>query len=585
MNARQWLNEFAKPHKRDGIFAVGAAIGLSALLLVPPALTRILVNQVLIGRDPRLLIPLILAALVFSVLRGAAMYIQTNCSERLGQSVLQKLRESLYAHLASLSFSYYDQVQTGQLISRLTSDVELVRIYYSNFYPLATNVAFQLAFITLAILVLDWRLGVALVALVPALLWLITTFNRRVHPAFHAIRETFAKMTIRLNESVAGVRVVKAFGQESREAETFDHTLDHLFQRNLSATALWAQFFPLFDLLGGIYGMVVFVYGAWQTIHGTLSVGSLVAIASYALMLVNPLRQIGQVLNMSVQATAAAERLYELWLIEPAIQAPAVDPYRPSPVRGHIVFEDVSLTYPTSERPSLQHVSFELLPGRSLAVLGPTGSGKSSLCLLVPRLYDVTAGRVLVDGRDVREWDPVWLRRHIGFVMQETFLFSATVWDNILFGRPDASREEVLAASRAAQADDFIQQLPRGYDTIVGERGVGLSGGQRQRIAIARALLMDPPIVILDDATASVDQETEVLIQQALSRLLAGRTAIVIGHRLSSLKAADEILVLDQGIIRQRGRHETLLQEDGLYREIYRVQFRDQEAVRRGVMG
>lgn len=584
MNARQWLSEFATPHKRDGIIAVSAAIGLSALLLVPPALTRILVNQVLIGHHPRILIPLIGSALAFSLLRGAAMYLQTNFSERMGQNVLRRLRETLYTHLSILPFSYYDQVQTGQLISRLTSDVELVRIYYSNFYVLAANVLFQLAFITVAIVVLDWQLGVALLALVPVLVWLVAAFNHRVHPAFLAIRETFAKMTIRLNESVAGVRVVKAFGQEAREARTFDQTLTHLFERNLSATSLWAQFFPLFDLIGGIYGMIVFVYGARQAILGTLSVGSLVAIAAYALMLVNPLRQIGQVLNMYVQSTAAAERLYEIALIEPTIQAPAVQVFRPSRVQGQIAFEDVTFTYPRSDKPSLQHISFVVQPGHSLAVLGPTGSGKTSLCVLVPRLYDVSEGRVLVDGRDVREWDPVWLRRHIGFVMQETFLFSATVWDNIVFGRPDASREEVLAASRAAQADEFIEQLPRGYDTIVGERGVGLSGGQRQRIAIARALLIDPPIVILDDATASVDQETEVLIQRALSRLLAGRTAIVIGHRLSSLKAADEIIVLDQGEIRQRGQHDALLREEGLYRKTYHVQYRDQEAVRRGVM-
>ncbi len=582
MNARQWLSKFARPYRTDGIIATLASMLFAGLILIPPALTRILVNRVLIGHQIAWLWPLIFAAMGFSVLRGLSMYARAYLSERMGQGVLKQVRDTLYKHLTGLSFSYYDQVQTGQLISRLTSDVEWVRMYYSNFFTDGANVLFQLVFVIGAIFILDWQLGLVLLILMPPLAWLIRQFDQRVRPAFRAIRSQFAVMTTRLNESVSGVRVVKAFAQENREGEAFDKTLDDLFDQNLTATRLWATYFPLFDLIGGVYGVVVFLYGGWQTIHGMISVGSLVAIAAYALMLVGPLRQIGQVLNLYAQSTAAGQRLYELAELVPDIEAPLAErQYRPQTVQGHIRFHGVGFTYRGSENPSLHHISLDVEAGHSLAILGATGSGKTSLCALIPRLYDVSTGAVSVDGHDVREWDPVFLRHHVGLVLQETFLFSATVFDNIAFGRPDATRDDVLRAAKAAHADEFIQTLPYGYDTVVGERGVGLSGGQRQRIAIARALVIDPPIIILDDATASVDQETEAVIQSAMAHLLEGRTAIVIAHRLSSLKAADEIIVLDHGRIVERGSHRELLARDGTYRSIYNVQYRDQDVMHR----
>lgn len=580
MNARQWLSGFARPYRKDGIAATLASMLFAGLILIPPALTRILVNRVLIGHQVDWLWRLIFAALVFSILRGIFMYARAYLSERMGQGVLQQVRETLYHHLTRLSFSYYDQVQTGQLISRLTSDVEWVRMYYSNFYTEGANVLFQLVFVIGAIFILDWQLGLVLLLLMPPLAWLIRQFDARVRPAFRAIRSQFAVMTTRLNESVSGVRVVKAFAQEGREGQAFDKTLDDLFDQNLTATRLWATYFPLFDLIGGIYGVIVFLFGGWQAIHGIISVGSLVAIAAYALMLVGPLRQIGQVLNLYAQSTAAGQRLFELALVIPAIEEPAGDgKYQPRTIQGRIRFDNVSFQYPGSETTSLHQISLEIPAGHSLAILGATGSGKTSLCALIPRLYDVTDGSVSVDGHDVRQWDPVFLRRQVGLVLQESFLFSATVFDNIAFGRPDATREDVLRAAQAAHADEFIQTLPYGYDTVIGERGVGLSGGQRQRIAIARALVIDPPIIIMDDATASVDQETEAVIQSAMAHLLKGRTAIVIAHRLSSLKAADEIIVLDHGRIVERGSHHELVALSGTYRSIYNVQYRDQEVM------
>jgi ATP-binding cassette subfamily B multidrug efflux pump len=574
-----WLRNFARPYLRDGVMALAGALLGAVLSLVPPALSQELVNHVLIARQVNWLWPVIGAALGFAVLRGGANYAQGYLSERMGQGVLQQLRESLYGHLSGLSYSYYDNVQTGQLVSRLISDVEWVRMFFSSFFTQGAQVLFTMVFVIIAILVLDLPLGLILLGLMPFLAWFVLSFDRKVRPAFRSIRAQFATMTTQLQESISGVRVVKAFAQESREANQFDDTLVGLFDRNIDAARLWSTFFPLFDLIGGVYGMVVFLFGGWQAIHHIISIGSLVAISGYVILLIQPLRNMGMVLNLLAQAGAAGGRLYDLSQVEPTITAPS-QPYRPERVEGRVEFRDVSLTYPSSGIPSLQHISFTIEPGHSLALVGPTGSGKTSIVSLIPRLYDVTEGSVRVDGIDVRDWDPVLLRRHIGLVLQETFLFSATVYDNIAFGRPDATPEEVRRAAESAQAAEFIERLPQGYDTIVGERGLGLSGGQRQRLAIARALLVDPAIVMLDDATASVDLETEALIQQGMKTLLKGRTAIVVAHRLSSLQAADEILVIDRGQVVQRGRHAELVNQPGIYREVHAVQYRDKEQVR-----
>jgi ATP-binding cassette subfamily B multidrug efflux pump len=578
---REWLFALARRYRRDGIIAVISALLYALLNLVPPALSRLLVNKVLIGHNIHWLWPIIVASLIAAGLGGVFAYGQAYLSERMGQGVLQQIWETLYGHFTELPYSYYDTVQTGQLISRLTSDINWVRMFFSNFFTQGGQVLFTIVFVVGAIAVLDWKLALILLVLLPLLAMVVLAFDRRVRPAFRAIRAQFAVMTSHLNENIAGVRVVKAFAQEERESERFDESLDLLFDRNIDATRLWSTFYPLFDLTGGVYTVVVFLFGGWQVIHHQLSVGSLVAIAGYVLMLVQPVRQIGMVMNTLAQGIAAGQRLYELAQLKSDLPLPE-HPKRPSPVRGDIVFDHVDFAYPGTGEQVLTDIHFHIEPGHSLALVGPTGAGKTTIVSLIPRLYDVLRGRVLVDGIDVREWDPVWLRRHIGLVLQETFLFSATVHDNIAFGRPGASREEVKRVAELAQAAEFIEAMPYGYDTLVGERGIGLSGGQRQRIAIARALLVDPPIVILDDATASVDLETEAAIQLGMKNLLKGRTAIVVAHRLSSLKAADEILVIDHGRIVQRGSHERLIARPGLYREVYDVQYRDQEQIRAG---
>lgn len=575
MSASQWVSGLARPYRQLGIIATIAAIVSTGLLMVPAALTRLLVNNVLIGGHFSRLWDIIGLAVTASVVRGSTTYLQAYLSETMGQSILRDLRTELFAHLTHLSYSYYDGVQSGQLISRLTSDVEWVRMYYSNFFTQGSTVLFTLIFIISSITALDWHLGIILLLLMPGLAYLVHRFNRRVRPAFGAIRAEFAVMTTLLQENASGVRVVKSFGQEPSERQKFDQSLDRLFHRNLDATRLWAKYFPLFDLTAGLYGVIVLLYGGYQTIHGNISVGSLVAISAYAMMMVTPLRELGQVLNLRAQSAAGTFRLFELRQQIPTIVSPCTS-VSPRAMIGTIEFDHVSLRYPGMARNALNNISFNIGPGQVLAIVGATGSGKTSIVSLLARLYDVTEGAVRVDGLDVRKWPLQELRRQIAYVPQETFLFSATVRENIAYGRPDASYDEVVEAAIAAQAHDFITALPRQYETLVGERGIGLSGGQRQRLAIARALLLKTPIVVLDDATASVDQETEVNIQAATAQLLAERTTIVIGHRLASLQAADLILVVSDGAIVQKGRHNELLSQPGLYRDLYQIQTQDQ---------
>lgn len=575
---QEWLMGFVRPHKRDGILAVIGAMLSAGLNLVPPALSRLLVNDVLIGRELRWLWPIIGASIGVAILYGIFSFMQAFLSERLGQAVLKRMRDQLYDHLTGLSYSFHDSVQTGQLMSRLTSDVQWVSMFFASFFTQGAQVVFTLVFVIAAIAILDWQLALVFAALMPFLTMLVLRFDHRIRPAFRAIRQQFAVMTTQLQENITGVRVVKAFGQEPREEETFNQTLDVLFDRNMDTTRLQSQFFPLFTLVGGVYGAVVFLFGGWQAIHHIISVGSLVALSSYVVMLVVPLRSIGMVMNLWAQFGAAGQRLWELMQEEVTVKSPP-RPHHPAKVAGAIEFSHVYAEYRDATRPALEDISFKAEPGQSIALVGPTGSGKTSIISLIPRLYDTKSGTVLVDGVDVRQWDLVWLRRNIGVVPQETFLFSATVRENIAYGRPEASLAEVKRAAEMAQAAEFIDGMPRGYDTVIGERGVGLSGGQRQRIAIARALLINPPIIILDDATASVDLETEAAIQEATRTLLYGRTAIVVAHRLSSLQAAHEILVIDDGRIVQRGRHQALVSVPGIYHDVYEVQFRDQKQV------
>jgi ATP-binding cassette subfamily B protein len=460
-------------------------------------------------------------------------------------------------------------------MSRATADVEAVRLFFQFGWPIGLSVALAGAGTIAAMAWLDWRLlGLTLISL-PCFLGVILGIGRLLRPLQLRVQEKTGNLTVTLQESLAGIRVVKAFARERQQIEGFAHAAEALAQARIAVAAKEAVSFPLLTLLLSLAVALTLYIGGQRVIAGVMSLGTLVAATSYLAQLAQPLRRLSWMTGMVSLCQAGAERLFEILDAVPEIQdAPQA---RPLPhLEGWVRFEHVSFRYNT-DVPVLHDVTFSVLPGQVIALLGSTGSGKSTIAQLIPRFYDVTSGCITIDGVDIRAYQLAALRRHIGIVMQDTLLFSMTIRDNIAYGREDLDLDTVIAAAKAARAHDFIMQCPDGYDTWVGERGVTLSGGQRQRLAIARAFARNPRLLILDDATSSVDMETEYLIQQALTELMAGRTTFVIAQRLRTLKQADTILVLADGRIVQRGTHEELVAQPGLYRRIYDLQLRDQE--------
>ncbi len=514
-----------------------------------------------------------LAIVGLAALQGAFTYGRAYLVQRLAEQVGHDLRRDLYAHLQSLPFSFYDRAQTGQLMSRATDDINNIRgALMMGLRALVLAVATLIA-VTIILFRLDALLAAVALSTMPLLVWWSARFGIGVRPFFSRVQEQFGVMTSALQENIAGGRVVRAFAQEAQESARFERELDALFGRNIAAARRWSLAYPLMLLFSGLGLAGVLWLGGYRVLTGALSIGTLVAFNRYLVLLNEPARWMGFVVSRIARAIASARRIFEILDTKPAIAD------RPGAValpdmRGEVAFEGVTFTYPGAKRPALEDVSFVARPGETVALLGPTGSGKTTLVNLLPRFYDVSAGRILIDGHDVRDIALTSLRAQIGSVLQETFLFGLTVRENIAYGRPDASFEAVVAAAKAARADDFIRAMPEGYDTILGERGVTLSGGQKQRVAIARALLLDPAILVLDDATSSVDTETEAEIQAAMQTLMEGRTSFVIAQRLSSVRDADQILVLRDGRIVERGTHIQLIQQDGFYRELHDLQVR-----------
>ena len=559
------------------------AVGITSMLVaesanaVRPWILRLLIDNSLLASKHELLLPYVWLIVAISVLRAFSHFGQRYSMETTAQKVIYDLRNVLYGHLQRLSFSYYDDAQTGQLMSRVTSDVETLRrlLGFGIVNMLSAVSSFTL---TLALMFrLDWKLTLLSLGTVPFLSYVVFRFSSKVRPAYRSIQEEVARMTAVLQENVTGVRVVRAFAQEEAEKAKFHEVNWSFFQRQLYAVRMWAYYFPMMNFISALGTSMILWYGGSQVIRGEITVGSLVAFNSYLMMLVVPLRMVGWVANLFQRAVASGDRVFEILDTRPVVEATpgAMDP---GVLEGHVVFEDVSFSYgQEDERHVLEGIDLEVEPGQTVALLGATGSGKSTIIQLIPRFYDVTGGRILIDGIDIRSMDLDALRRQVGIVLQETFLFSTSIHENIAYGRPDATLEEVEAAARAARIHDFIMTLKNQYETVVGERGVGLSGGQKQRVAIARALLTDPRILILDDSMSSVDTETEHLIQQALADLQKGRTTFVIAQRLSTVKNADAIVVLQDGKIVDRGTHDELMDRSGFYREIYDLQFRWQE--------
>ena len=557
---------FLAPY-RVGVIAslVLAALAMAGTVALP-ALTGQAIDEIR-ADDRGGLITLAWAMLGVGVLRLAFSVARRLIAGQVSLGVEVDLRDRLYGHLQRLELGFFDGQQTGQLMSRATVDLQAVRFFLG--YGLVFILQSALTILLAAGAMLYLEPGLAALALlpVPFVVLVAARYNRRSRPALQAVQQRIAELTADAEENVSGVRVVKAFAREERQIERFRGSVGRVFDEAIVSNRLRAFYNPFIGFLPQLgLGVVLFV-GGRQVIDGALTIGDFTAFYVYLLMLVAPMRTLGVALGMSQRATASGARIFELLDREPQLRA-APDA-RPVPAgNGRVEFDRVTFVYPGAAEATLHDVSLTVAAGSTVALVGGTGAGKSTLTALVPRLYDVSAGAVRLDGTDVRELDPVALRREIALVTDDPFLFSATVHENIAYARPDATREEVELAARRAQAADFVAELPAGYDTRVGERGLTLSGGQRQRIAIARALLADPRILILDDATSSVDASTEQEIKAALGEVMEGRTTFVIAHRLSTIALADEIVVLEGGRVVAQGTHEELVERSPLYAEI-----------------
>ncbi len=509
-----------------------------------------------------------IAAIVgLGLVRGALMLGRRLISGRQALAVEYDLRDELYGHFLRLSFGFYDRSQTGQLMSRATIDLQSVRFFLGYGLIFFAQHVVTIVVVTAVLFVYSWQLALVALAITPAVVLVAYRYSKVSHPVLRDVQQKLAEVAIVAEESIAGVHVVKSFSQEERREAHFAEAADAVFDRTLAANRQRALYVPLLTFLPLVAQAAVLLVAGRMVVSGSLSIGDFFAFNLLLAMLVMPLRMLGMWVGQAQRATAAGERIFEL-LDEPEEIADSPDARRLPPGPGTVAFEGVAFGY-DPDRPVLEDIDLEIAAGRTVALIGRTGSGKTTLAALVPRFYEVTAGRVLVDGLDVRDLERRSLRREIGVISQDPFLFSASIRDNIAFGMPDAPQDAVEAAARAAQAHDFVLELPHGYDTVVGERGITLSGGQRQRIAIARALLIDPRILVLDDATASVDATTEARIRAGLREVMRGRTTIIIAHRLSTIALADEIVVLDQGRVAARGTQADLLEESPLFREIH----------------
>ena len=573
------LRVFLRPYSLQVFLALLSILSLTCVSLIVPSIIRQVIDVGLARGETRFLLLSALAIFGIGILRAGLTYAQRYLSEWTAGHIGYDLRNRLYDHIQHLPFSYHDHAQTGQLISRCIEDVRSIERFTG--FGLVELVRMSLLLVGILVLLFfqNARLaGIALLPMIPLVL-MTTNFGKRIGGLFLAVDHALGELSSRLQENVVGAQVIRAFAREPYEIERFDQANHNLFEARVTVNSQWARVMPTSHLLVTLGTILILWFGGQMVLQGEMTIGEVVAFNSYLLMLAGPAQQLTWLVNLAGEAVAGVQRTFEVLDTPSEIQSPP-DAILLPPLEGRVKFKNVSFHYDGDTAHALTDINLEVEPNQLVALIGPTGSGKTSLVNLIPRFYDVSQGAVWVDGMDVRSVELVSLRKQVGIVLQTSLLFSVTIRENIAYGRPDAREEEILSTARAAQAHDFILELPNGYETVVGERGVTLSGGQRQRVAIARALLMDPRILILDDSTSSVDMVTERLIQKALDRLMEGRTTFVIAHRLSTVRRADLILVMDQGRIVEYGTHAELLAQNGMYREIYDLQLRDQEQFR-----
>ncbi|MCY8853268.1 ABC transporter ATP-binding protein [Bacillus inaquosorum] len=568
------LKMFYWPYRKVFMWSLLAMLLMTAITVVYPIILQITIDEIVLGRQYQLAAWVSLGFIAVMALKGTATFFHQYLGDMFGIKSVYRLRNGLYEKLQRLSFSYYDNAKTGDLMSRLTADVEGLRFFLS--YGLAELIRFVLL-VAISLSVMFYYsvpLTLVTIAVLPFLAVAVYQFDKRVHPAFRGIRKSFATLNTKVQENISGINTVKSLSREDFQISTFNKANAEYRAQYLQTSSIWSAYFPLMEFIGNICIVALLSYGGYLVMQNQLNPGELVAFFSLVNYMMWPIMNLGFVINMFSQAKASGERLLEILEKEEDITDHAHVLHKQK-LTGNVHFENVSLAYGKEQTNALRNVSFEANSGKVIGLLGPTGSGKSSVTQLLTRFYSPVGGMITIDHKPLTDYSLKTLRSNIGVVLQESFLFSSTIRANISYGRPDASMEDIIEAAKRAQAHDFIMELPDGYDTMLGERGMGLSGGQKQRIAIARAICLNPSILILDDATSAVDMQTEHSIQLALKEVMKNRTTFIIAHRISSLKHADEILVFDKGRICERGTHQELLEKGGYYKKIYDLQYRD----------
>jgi ATP-binding cassette, subfamily B, multidrug efflux pump len=570
------LKEFYWPERKMLFASIFCLMLTTALGLVYPNLLRYLIDEVIAKR--RFDVVPMLSLLVIGVVSIKAMFqfFHGLSGGRLGNKVAFSLRNALYNKLQYLSFQYYDQARTGDLMSRLTADLEGIRQFIGFGFAQILNVFFLLIFGMAMMFSINWQLTLITMSAMPFLAFTAIRFEGKIHPAFRMVRQSMSTMTTAVQENITGVRTVKSFAREPHEVDKFTIRNNDFKSNNITTASIWAKYFPVMEVLANLSVVILLAAGGYMVIQGKMTLGELVAFFTLIWYIIGPMWGLGFHINNFTQAKASGEKILEILHqyvhVKDGAEASELSSLS---VKGHVVFDHVTFAY-TEKQPSLFDFTLDAPAGSVIGLLGGTGSGKTTAINLLMRAYNVKEGRILLDGVDIRNIKVESLRNQVATVFQETFLFSSNIRNNICYGCKNISMDEIIRAAKLAKAHDFIMELPEGYDTIVGERGLGLSGGQKQRIAIARALIKDPKILILDDATSAVDMETEHDIQSGFKEVMQGRTTFIIAHRISSLKHADEIIVLDRGHIVQRGKHQDLLGQSGPYLETYKIQYSDQ---------
>lgn len=570
MTPMKWFLSFLKKYRAYMIVGIIMTTGISAMYVINPQISGMIIDDVIENGATEKLLPLVACLFLVTLVIGVCRFIYQVAFEKASQGVLYDMRDKVYRKLLEEDFAFYNKKRTGDLMSRQTGDMDAIRHFVAYVVYMVYQQVLQFAFALIMIFTVNVKLALCMVAVLPFTAIATYLQSKQVKPAFRRNRECFSSLNAFVQENVSGNRVVKAFAKEDFEIEKFNKQNAAYRDAQISASKVWMKFVPIFEVLSYALNVVLMLYGGYLVIHGEITLGNLVTVNGYLWMLNNPLRQAGWLVNDVGNFSASLEKIYNTYMEEPHVRTPKSGVIKKK-LEGGVEFKNVS--YRADDEDIVMDINFKVAPGQTVGIIGSTGSGKSTIMNLLCRFYDTTSGDVFVDGINVKDMDLYNLRDNIGMAMQDVFLFSDTIEGNIAYGRPDCPFEDVKKAAIMADANHFIQSLPEGYDTIVGERGVGLSGGQKQRISLARALLKNPSILILDDTTSAVDMETESYIQKQLKQINNSCTIFIIAYRISSIKDADLILVLDNGRIIEQGTHESLLQKGGYYASAFKNQY------------